>query len=115
MTAFIASKKIKKMEDNKTNENSFYIAKFSDGHIDRKINLTQRDLTLAFTNGRFNGFRDGEVRIFKVDLDSVSVQEIPVSEILERIQENKIKRTERKRNKKKKEIQNEIARLQSLL
>lgn len=96
-------------------ENTFYIARFADGKIDRKINLTQRDLTLAFVNGRFSGYGVGDIRIFKIDLDSVMTQEIPVSDILERIQENRVKREKEKERRKKREIEKEIERLQARL
>lgn len=97
------------------NRNSFYIAKFNDGTIDRKINLTQRDLILAFTNGRFYGCKEGDIRIFKVDLDCVTVDEVSVSGILTRIRENKLKRKEVEKRRRNREIEEEIVKLRSKL
>lgn len=97
------------------NENSFYIARYNSGRIDRKINLSQRDLTLAFSTGRFYGRKEGEIRIFKIDLDAVSVIEIPVSEILERIEKSREKRKEQESRNRKKEIQRKITELQAQL
>lgn len=96
-------------------ENSFYIARYRDGVIDRKINLTQRDLTLAFVSGRFRGYKEGDIKIYKIDLDAVTVEEISVSEILKRIDENKIKRKERKEKERKREIKRRIEALERQL
>lgn len=96
-------------------ENSFYIAKYSDGRIDRKINLTERDLTLAFVSGRFRNYKEGTIKIYKVDLDAVTAQEISVSEILKRIEENKIKRIERVEKDRKRAIKRRIEELERQL
>ena len=96
-------------------ENSFYIARYRDGAIDRKINLTQRDLTLAFVSGRFRGYKEGDIKIYKIDLDAVTVEEISVSEILKRIDENKIKRKEREEQERKREIKRRIKVLEEQL
>lgn len=96
-------------------ENSFYIAQYNNGRIDRKINLSQRDLTLAFSTGRFYGRKEGEIRIFKIDLDAVSVMEIPVAEILEKIEKSREKRKEQEKRKQKKEIERKITELQAQL
>lgn len=96
-------------------ENSFYIAKYSDGRIDRKINLTERDLTLAFVSGRFRNYKEGAIKIYKVDLDAVTTQEISVSEILKRIEENKIKRIERVEKDRKRAIKHKIKELEQQL
>lgn len=92
-------------------ENTFYIA-YKNEKIDTKINLTQRDLTLAFTNGRFQGYKEGDIRIFKVDLDTVSVEEISISEILKRIEENKNKRRDSKERARKRAIRRQIEELE---
>lgn len=96
-------------------ENSFYIARFNNGEIDRKINLTQRDLTLAFVSGRFQGYKEGDIRIYKIDLDSVSVTEVSVSEILERIENNKVKRTQQEECARRRAIQRQIEMLKQQL
>ena len=96
-------------------ENTFYIARYRSGRIDTKINLTQRDLTLAFVSGRFQGYEEGDIRIFKVDLDSVSVEEVSVAEILKRIEENSIKRKASKERQKKRDIKRRIAELERML
>lgn len=97
------------------NANSFYIAKFSNGEIDRKINLTQRDLTLAFNNGRFSGYTEDDVQIYKINLDTISVEEIPVSKILERIKQNKVKRKEKIERDRQRDIRNKIKQLEQML
>lgn len=97
------------------NDSNFYIARYNNGEIDRKINLTQRDLTLAFISGRFCGFGEGDIKIFKVDLDSVTVTEIPVAEILERIEKNRIARNAAEKRRQQKQIKEKIEALQSQL
>lgn len=92
-------------------ENTFHIARYNSGEIDTKINLTQRDLTLAFVSGRFRGYKDGDIRIYKVDLDTVSAEEVSVSEILKRIEENRIKRKAYKERLDKREIRRQIEEL----
>lgn len=96
-------------------ENTFYIARYRSGRIDTKINLTQRDLTLAFVSGRFQGYEEGDIRIYKVDLDNISVEEISVSAILKRIEENKVKRKASKERANKRDIKRRIAELERLL
>lgn len=96
-------------------ENTFYIARYRSGRIDTKINLTQRDLTLAFVGGRFQGYKEGDIRIFKVDLDSVSVEEVSVAEILKRIEKNSIKRKASRERANKREIKRRIEALERLL
>lgn len=96
-------------------ENSFYIARYRDGTIDRKINLTQRDLTLAFVSGRFRGYKEMDIRIYKIDLDAVIVEEISVAGILEKIEENKIKRKEREEKERKRDIKRKIKDLEQQL
>ena len=63
-------------------ESGFYVVRIGN-RIDRKINLAQRDLMLAFTSGRLYGIDMDCIHVFYVDLDSVTVTKIPVSEILE--------------------------------
>lgn len=96
-------------------ENAFYIARYKSGKIDTKINLTQRDLILAFVNGRFQGYKEGDIRIFKVDLNNILIEEISVSEILKRIEENKIKRKISKERARKREIKRQIEELERKL
>lgn len=97
------------------NENSFYIAKYCNGQIDRKINLTQRDLTLAFVSGRFSNYKEDDIEIYKVDLDSITVEKISVSDILQRIEDNKIKRKEREERERQRAIKRRIEELKKLL
>lgn len=96
-------------------EDTFYIARYKNGQIDTKINLTQRDLALAFVSGRFQGYKEGDIRIFKVDLDTVSVEEVSVSEILRRVEENKINRMSRKECEYKRDIKRQIKELERLI
>ena len=97
------------------NENSFYIAKYCNGQIDRKINLTQRDLTLAFVSGRFSNYKEDDIEIYRVDLDSITVEKISVSDILQRIEDNKIKRKEREERERQRAIKRRIEELKKLL
>ena len=96
-------------------ENAFYIARYKSGKIDTKINLTKRDLTLAFISGRFQGYKEGDIKIYKVNLDAVVMEEISVSEILKQIEENKIKRKECEEKERKREIKLRIEALERQL
>ena len=94
---------------------TFYISVIK-GKLDRKINLTERDLLLAFVNGRLHDYADDDLRIFRIDIgDGPSISEVPISKIRERIAENKEKRARQEENARRRSIEDKIRQLQDQL
>lgn len=95
---------------------SFYLAVIA-GEIDRKLRLTQRDLILAFRSGVLAPYikRDDILKIYYVDLDNVSVTQMPLEEIRERLSANDKARVEREENERRRKIQDQIERLKKQL
>lgn len=95
---------------------SFYLAVIG-GEIDRKLRLTQRDLTLAFRSGSLAPYikRDDLLKIYYVDLDNVSITQISLDDIRNRLSENDNARIARNEAERRREIQKQIEQLKKQL